>query len=122
MPIFPGCEESKTVKECFSASIAKHLVKNSDYVLANDEETEYYLENFEVTEISNEIKTKKIKCFFTIDYQGKAKKVRLQGNIDRGTRKKFKENLKKLPIMKPGTLKGKSVDIPFILPVFIKQF
>ncbi|MFI1745192.1 hypothetical protein [Thalassobellus sediminis] len=122
MPIFPSCEENENLKKCFHANIAKHLIKNTDYELVNDEDTEYYIENIDETENPNEIKTEIVKCFFTIDYQGKTKKVRIQGNINRDIRKKFKDNLKKLPIMKPGTLNEKPVNIPFVLPVLVKQY
>ncbi|GAA3580013.1 hypothetical protein [Snuella lapsa] len=119
MPVFPNCEQNDNPKDCFLTSIAEQLVKDTDFLLANDYDEENYLENIEETENPNETDTEKVMCYFTIDYQGKTKKVRIQGNINRDTRKKFRDNLKELPIMKPGTLNGEPVDIPFALPVFV---
>lgn len=121
MPVFPGCEENENLKKCFLTNISKHLVEGTDYLLVSEEDTEDFVENIDDTENPNELITKIVKCFFTIDYLGRTKKTRIQGNVNRDTRKKFKDNLKKLPIMKPGTLDGEAISIPFVLPVFIKQ-
>jgi hypothetical protein len=122
MPVFPNCEENKNLKKCFSISIAKYLIKDTDYLLVNDKDAEYYQENIDETDNTNETDTEIVECFFTIDYQGKTKKVRIQGNIKREALKKFKKNLKKLPTMKPGTLNGKPVNVPFVLPVLVKHY
>lgn len=121
MPVFPNCEKSENPKKCFRNNIAMHLVKNTKYSLADDEITDVNHENIEETESSKEAKTEIVECHFIINYQGKIKKVKIQGNIKKSIRKIFKNNLKQLPIIKPGTLNGEPVNLPFVLPVFVVE-
>lgn len=121
MPIFPNCEKNENLKKCFRYSIAMHLVKNTNYALANNEDYDLYSDNIEETDNSKTLKTEIVNCFFTINYRGKTKKVKIQGNIKKEVLKKFKANLKRLPTMKPGTLNGEPISTPFVLPVLVVE-
>ena len=121
MPVFPNCEKSEKPKKCFRNSITMYLVKNTNYSLTDDEITDLNHENIEAAESSKDAKIEIVECHFIINYHGKIKKTKIGGNIKKALRKVFKDNLKRIPVIKPGTLNGEPVNLPFILPVLVVE-
>jgi len=107
-PVYPGCEGSANMQDCFTYNVAEQMVKNTGYRVQRDDEEDYTV-----------IETFRVKCRFTINKKGVAKKISISGDMDEDLRKKFLKNLKRLPKMKPGNRDGFVEDLYFLLPLKI---
>jgi hypothetical protein len=106
-PVYPGCEGSEQMQDCFTYSVAEQMVKDTGYEVQREDRMDGVIESI------------KVKCYFTINKKGVAKKISLSGDMDKDLRKKFLKNLKKLPKMKPGSRDGLVNELSFMLPIKI---
>ncbi|MDD7886823.1 energy transducer TonB [Flavivirga sp. 57AJ16] len=106
VPVFPGCEDlsREEQKDCISKSIAKHVNRNFNTELA----TQLGL-----------IGRQRINVIFKIDTDGNIGEVR-----SRAPHPKLEEEairvIKTLPRMIPGKQKGKTVVVPYSLPIIFQ--
>lgn len=106
-PIFPGCDENTTleeIKNCLSLSIAKHVNTNFDINIAKTH---------------NLTGRQRISTMFKIDKNGMITNIKVRApHPDLVTETKRVLNL--LPKMKPGIHKGKTVTVPYSLPIIFQ--
>ena len=103
VPVFPGCEDAVDKRACFNEKIYKHIGKN-----------------FRYPEAAQELGMQgKVNTMFTISKDGSINNLKLRGPS------KLLENeaeriISLLPKMTPGVYKGKTVDVPFSVPITFK--
>ena len=102
-PIFPGCENETDPRACFQAKMQKHISKNFRYP----------------AEAQQQGIQGRVNIMFTIDKKGDIGSVRL-----RGPHKLLEEEavriISLLPKMQAGKHQGKTVRIPFSIPITFK--
>lgn len=102
-PIFPGCEGAEDKEKCSLQKIMEHIRKNFKYP-----------EEAEKQGIQG-----RVNVIFEIDSEGNVGNIR-----KRGPHKLLEDEaeriIAKLPKMTPGKHKGKSVHVPFSLPISFK--
>mgnify|MGYP000158765437 CR=1 FL=1 len=106
-PIFPECDENTTseeLKKCFSKSISQHVAKNFNTKLADDLDL---------------VGMQKIMVAFKVNPSGEINdvKVRAPHPILADEAKRV---INALPKLKPGMHNGKSVNVPYALPIVFK--
>jgi protein TonB len=105
VPIFPGCENKKgneAKKKCMSEKVAKFVNKKFNVDLAS--------------ELGLPSGKKRIFVAFKIDKNGNIVGVAARGPHP-GLEKEAKRVISLLPKMKPGKQRGKSVVVPYSLPI-----
>jgi len=108
VPIFPGCEQekekgSKAMRDCFQKMINKHIGKV-----------------FRYPKIAQEMGVEgKVYTQFTIQKDGSIGNVKMRGP-DKNLEKEAARIIDKLPKMTPGKQRGKSVSVPFSIPITFK--
>ncbi len=99
-PIFPGCEDAENGRDCFQKSIQEHIRKHFNYPKAAQEQG-----------IQGRVNT-----MFTMDEEGNITDIR-----KRGPHKLLEDEavriIKRLPKMTPGKYEGKTVKVPFSIPI-----
>ncbi|MFD0963634.1 energy transducer TonB [Pseudofulvibacter geojedonensis] len=104
VPVFPGCEKKKNNadrKKCMSEKITKHVNKKFNTDLAAD------------LGLSG---VQRIAVAFKIDKTGNIVGVRARAPHP-ALQKEAERVIKSLPKMKPGKQRGKSVTVPYALPI-----
>lgn len=106
-PIFPGCEDYGTLedlKTCFSKSISTHIASNFNTKLGDD---------------LNLVGMQKIMVTFKVSTSGEINdvKVRAPHNV---LAEEAKRVVKALPKLQPGMHNGKTVTVPYTLPIVFK--
>ncbi|MEX0274404.1 MAG: TonB family protein [Flavobacteriaceae bacterium] len=100
VPVFPGCEDVNDKKECFQEKIQQHISKHFRYP---KEAQEQGIQG-------------RVAVMFTINDQGNIVDLRMRG--PHGLLENEVERIiSKLPQMTPGRHKGKTVNVPFSIPV-----
>lgn len=99
-PIFPGCENENDLKACFQQNMQEHIGKYFKYP---DEAQRQGIQG-------------RVSIMFTIDEDGSITNIRKRGPHE------LLENeavriIEKLPRMTPGTYEGKTVKVPFSIPI-----
>ena len=102
-PIFPGCEDALDKRACFNKKLQLHIGKNFSYPIAAQE-----------AGIQGRVST-----MFTITSGGTIENIRMRGP-DKSLEDEVERIIKRLPKMTPGKHKGKSVNVPFSIPVNFK--
>ncbi|WP_161496048.1 M56 family metallopeptidase [Zobellia sp. OII3] len=103
VPVFPGCENENDLKACFQQNIQKHIGKHFKYP---EEAQKQGIQG-------------RVSIMFTIDEDGSIVDIRKRGPHE------LLENeavriIEKLPRMTPGSYEGKTVKVPFSLPITFK--
>ncbi len=103
VPIFPGCEDAEDKRACFQKAMYKHISKNFKYP---EEAQEQGIQG-------------KVNILFIIQEDGSIDGLKMRGPSplleDEASR-----IISKLPIMTPGKQKGKTVKVPFSIPITFK--
>ncbi len=102
VPIFPGCEggNNAELRECFQRKMQEH-VKN----------------NFSYPDVALELGiTGRVFVMFEIDSKGHVTNIRTRGP-DRTLEKEASRIIAALPVMTPGMQRGKSVKVPYSIPI-----
>jgi len=105
VPIFPGCEKVAKAerKACFQKQMHKHIQRN-----------------FRYPEYERTLGTEgKVFTMFKIDEHGNIIDLQLRGT-SKGMEKEVARIINKLPKMVPGKQGGRSVQVPYSLPVVFK--
>ncbi|MFK7780902.1 energy transducer TonB [Psychroserpens sp.] len=105
VPVFPGCENlSKTeASKCFQKKMQEHVNKN-----------------FEYPERALELEMQgKVYVLFIIDKTGKVAKIRSRGP-DKILENEAERIISLLPKMTPGKQRGRSVSMPYSIPIHFK--
>ncbi|MFH6771405.1 energy transducer TonB [Gaetbulibacter aestuarii] len=105
VPIFPGCEglSNAKAKDCFQEKMMAHVAKN-----------------FRYPEAALELQIQgRVSVIFTIDSSGKAVKIKSRGP-DKVLEAEAERIISLLPQMKPGTQRGKPVNVAYALPVMFR--
>ena len=107
VPVFPGCENKKgnnAKKQCMSDKISKFVNRKFNTDLAGD----LGLEG-----------RQRINVIFKIDKNGNITNIRARAPHP-GLEKEAKRVIGLLPKMKPGKQRGKSVTVPYSLPILFQ--
>ena len=105
VPVFPGCEgkTNKQKMDCFQKKIQEHVVKN-----------------FRYPEAALELGIQgRVSVVFVIDSKGYTTNVRSRGP-DKILEKEAERIIGLLPKMKPGRQRGRSVKVPYAVPIYFK--
>jgi protein TonB len=105
VPIFPGCKGATNaeLKSCFQEKIQEHVLKN-----------------FEYPELAQELGIGgKVFVLFAIDKNGDITDIKSRGP-DKILEKEAERIISLLPKMIPGKQRGKSVKVPYSIPIFFK--
>jgi len=105
IPVYPGCEglSKSESKKCFQSKIQAHIKKN-----------------FKYPETAQELGINgKVYVLFVIDANGKTSNIRTRGP-DRMLEKEASRIISLLPKMTPGKQRGKSVKVPYSIPIHFK--
>ena len=103
VPIFPGCENETDPRACFQQMMQKHISKNFRYP-----------EKAQEMGIQGRVNT-----MFVIAEDGSIQNVRMRGP-DTLLEKEVARIIQRLPRMQPGKQDGKTVRVPFSIPVTFK--
>ncbi|MGB1307455.1 MAG: M56 family metallopeptidase [Oceanihabitans sp.] len=103
-PIFPGCENESNLRACFSKSISNHVLKNFNSKLANDLQLKG---------------TIRISTQFKIDKTGNIVNIRVRSSHPELEQEAIRV-ISALPKMTPGEHNGKTVTVPYGLPIKFK--
>jgi periplasmic protein TonB len=105
IPIFPGCEglSKSEAKKCFQSKIQEHIKKNFKYP---------------ETALNLGIHGK-VFVLFVIDSNGYVSNIRLRGP-DKLLEKEAARIISILPKMTPGKQRGRSVKVPYSIPIHFK--
>ncbi|WP_282049138.1 M56 family metallopeptidase [Maribacter aquivivus] len=103
VPIFPGCEYSVDKRACFNDNILQHISNNFNYPEAAHE-----------AGIQG-----RVSAMFLITSEGTIENIKLRGP-DKLLEDEVERIIKRLPNMKPGKQRGKTVNVPFSIPVNFK--
>ncbi len=107
VPVFPGCEKKKgneAKKKCMSEQFQKFVGKKFDRDLAGD------------LGLSGRIR---INCYFKIDKSGNITNIGARSPYPQ-LDKEAKRVIGLLPKMKPGRQRGKSVTVPYAVPIIFQ--
>src|SRR5690606_13049893 len=107
VPVFPGCEKEKSnaaKKQCMSDKIQQIVSKNFNTELAGE------------LGLSGQMR---INVIFKIDKNGNITNVQARAPHP-GLEKEAKRVISKIPQMQPGKQRGKSVVVPYSLPILFK--
>jgi TonB family protein len=102
-PVFPGCEDAANPKECFQKKIQQHISKHFRYP---EEAQQAGIEG-------------RVSVMFTIDTEGNITNVKMRGP-HKILESEVARIISKLPKMKPGKQRGRTVNVPFSIPVNFK--
>ncbi len=102
VPVWPGCKgkSNATLKKCFQEKMVKHVTKNFQYPEAA---------------IERGLRGK-VYVLFTIDSKGLVTKIKTRGP-DKLLEKEAERIVSLLPKMIPGKQRGRSVSVPYSLPI-----
>lgn len=103
VPVFPGCESAKSNEErkaCFNQKIQEHIMKEFRYPPAAME-----------LGIQGRVFVQ-----FLIDSKGNIGSIRMRGP-DRSLEKEAERIVASLPQMTPGKQRGRSVSVPYSIPI-----
>ncbi|MDC6403716.1 MULTISPECIES: M56 family metallopeptidase [Maribacter] len=100
VPIFPGCENSGDKRACFNQKIMEHISKNFNYP---EEALEKNIEG-------------QVSVMFTINTEGSIVNIQKRGPHPL-LEEEVERIISKLPKMEPGLKDGKTVNIPYSIPV-----
>ena len=103
VPVFPGCEGVVDQKRCFQESIQEHIRKHFNYP----------------QEAKDQGIQGRVAVLFTIDNKGNIVDIRKRGPHPL-LEEEVERIIKRLPQMQPGQHNGKSVDVPFSIPVVFR--
>ncbi|WP_289038694.1 M56 family metallopeptidase [uncultured Zobellia sp.] len=103
VPVFPGCENETDKRACFQKMMQKHIGKNFRYP---EEAQEKGVQG-------------KVSIIFMISEDGSIQNVKSRGP-DKLLEDEAARIISKLPKMIPGKQKGKTVSVPFSIPITFK--
>lgn len=104
-PIWPGCKGTTTQRDaCFNKKLTEHVVKNFEYP------AEEYKNNIQGRVVVD----------FIINEEGKVEVTNVSGGTP-GLQKAAKNNILKMPVMKPGMMGGKPRAIKMSVPFSFKK-
>ncbi|XLS30054.1 energy transducer TonB [Flavobacteriaceae bacterium M23B6Z8] len=102
VPIFPGCEggSNTELRDCFQRKMQEHVKKH-----------------FQYPDIALELGISgRVFVMFEIDSKGYVTNIRTRGP-DRTLETEASRIIKALPVMTPGRQRGKSVKVPYSIPI-----
>ena len=103
VPVFPGCENENDLKACFQQNIQKHISKHFNYP---EEAQKQGIQG-------------RVSIMFTIDEDGSIVDIRKRGPHE-SLEAEAVRIIEKLPRMTPGSYEGKTVKVPFSIPISFK--
>ncbi|SMG06139.1 M56 family metallopeptidase [Arenibacter troitsensis] len=103
VPIFPGCEDTENMRDCFQKQIQKHIGKNFNYP---EEAMEKGIQG-------------RVNVMFVIQKDGSIGNVRMRAP-DKILEAEAARIISLLPKMVPGEHKGKKVRVPYSIPITFK--
>ncbi len=103
VPVFPGCENAADKRACFQEKIQEHIRKHFNYP---DEAQEKGVQG-------------RVTVMFTMDEEGNISNIRKRGP-HRLLEDETERIIAKLPKMIPGIDNGKTVSVPFSIPITFK--
>lgn len=102
-PIFPGCEQAKDKRACFSEMMQKHIQKNFNYPSL---EQELGIQG-------------RVNVLFDINKDGSIGQIQYRGP-NANLEKEAVRIISKLPRMTPGKQRGSAVKVAFAIPITFK--
>lgn len=99
-PVFPGCEEAESSKDCFQQKLQEYIIENMEY----PEEA-----------VKNKIEGR-VSVVFTILKDGSIGKIAMRGS-DQLLEKEAFRMVQSLPKMVPGKRDGQAVETPYSVPI-----
>ena len=99
-PVFPGCEEAESAKDCFQEKLQEYIIENMKY----PEEA-----------VKNKIEGR-VSVVFTILKDGSIGKIAMRGS-DKLLEKEALRLVQSLPRMVPGKRDGQAVETPYSVPI-----
>ena len=99
-PVFPGCEEAESTKDCFQQKLQEYIIQNMKY----PEEA-----------VKNKIEGR-VSVVFTILKDGSIGKIAMRGS-DQLLEKEAFRLVQSLPRMVPGKRDGQAVETPYSVPI-----
>lgn len=103
VPVFPGCESASDKRACFNEKMQDHI-----------------RQNFRYPEIAQEMGIQgRVSVLFTIQKDGSIGNIRMRGP-DRNLEEEAQRIISLLPRMTPGRQRGKTVRVPFSIPITFK--
>ena len=105
MPVFPGCEDvlgNRAQKKCANRIVAELIVSNFDKDM--------------IANLGLSPGRKRIFVIFKIDKTGHVKDVKARGPHSK-LEAEARRIIKMLPVVKPGTQRGKPVTMPYSIPI-----
>ncbi len=103
VPVFPGCEDSSDTRKCFSDMMLQHISKNF-----------HYPEEAQKKGIQG-----RVSVMFIISDTGDVEHLKMRGP-DPILEAEVSRIIGKLPKMTPGKQNGKSINVPFSIPISFK--
>ncbi|MCR9226661.1 MAG: TonB family protein [Flavobacteriaceae bacterium] len=100
VPVFPGCENAEDKRACFQEKIQAHIRKHFNYP---DEAQAFGIQG-------------RVSAIFVMDEEGKVVDINMRGPHEL-LEEETKRILAKLPQMQPGKHEGKTVKVPFSIPI-----
>lgn len=103
VPVFPGCEDADDKRACFQEKIQAHIRKNFHY-----------------PEAAQQLGVQgRVSSIFIIDTEGNVVDIQMRGPHEL-LEEETERILAKLPQMQPGKHEGKTVKVPFSIPIVFK--
>jgi protein TonB len=103
VPVFPGCESASDKRACFNEKMQDHIRMN-----------------FQYPQIAYEMGIQgRVSVLFTIQKDGSIGNIRMRGP-DRNLEAEAQRIISLLPRMTPGRQRGKTVRVPFSIPITFK--
>lgn len=103
VPVFPGCENAVDKRACFQEKIQAHIRKHFNYP---DEAQALGIQG-------------RVSAIFVMDEEGNVVDINMRGPHEL-LEKETERILSKLPQMQPGKHEGKTVKVPFSIPITFK--
>lgn len=100
VPVFPGCENAEDKRACFQEKIQAHIRKHFNYP---DEAQAFGIQG-------------RVSAIFVMDEEGNVVDINMRGPHEL-LEEETKRILAKLPQMQPGKHEGKTVKVPFSIPI-----
>jgi len=103
VPVFPGCEDAEDQRSCFNEKVMRHIMKHFNYPEAAQKEG-----------IQGQVS-----LIFTIDETGAISDIKTKGP-DPLLEEEARRIIERLPAMQPGSHGGKTVSVPYSIPITFK--
>ena len=100
VPVFPGCEEARNKRDCFSTSMQQHISQHFRYPKEAEEKGIQGM----------------VSIMFTISRTGAIDSIKTRGSHQL-LEDEARRIIMRLPLMKPAKHKGEPVNVPYMTPI-----